>query len=98
MCCGLEVPIAWKFSSKFSAQVTPIFVHRNAVNKAYENNDDYAVALAARYKMTRSISLIGEYHNRLNANSASPYYNSAGLGVDIETGGHVFQLIFTNSL
>lgn len=94
----LEVPIARKFSSKFSAQITPIFVHRNAVNKLYENNDDYAVALAARYKVTRSISLIGEYYNRLNANSASPYYNSAGFGVDIETGGHVFQLVFTNSL
>jgi hypothetical protein len=94
----LEVPIARKFSSKFSAQVTPVFVHRNAVNKLYENNDDYAVAFGARYKVTKSVSLIGEYYDRLNANSLSPYYNAAGLGFDIETGGHVFQLIFTNTL
>jgi hypothetical protein len=94
----LEVPIARKFNSKLSLQVTPIFVHRNAVNKAYENNDDIAIAFAGRYKLTRSFSLIGEYHNRLNANTNSPYYNSAGFGFDIETGGHVFQLIFTNSL
>src|SRR5258708_5194885 len=94
----LEVPIARKFSSKFSAQVTPIFVHRNAVDKTSENNDDYAVLTAARFKLTRSFSLIGEYCTRLNTHSNSPYYNSAGLGFDIETGGHVFQLIFTNSL
>lgn len=94
----LEVPIARKFSSKFSAQISPIFVHRNAVDKTTENNDDYAIAVAARYKVTRSVALIGEYCDRLNANAASPYFNSAGLGVDIETGGHVFQLIFTNSL
>ncbi len=93
-----EVLFARKFSSTFSAQVTPIFVHRNAVNKSIENNDDYAVAFGGRYRLTRSFSLIGEYYTRLNANSNSPYYNSAGLGVDIETGGHVFQLVFTNSL
>jgi hypothetical protein len=93
-----EVLIARKFSSKFSAQISPMIIHRNAVVKAIENNDDYALGLAARYRFTRSVSLIGEYNSRLNANANSPYYNSAGLGFDIETGGHVFQLIFTNSL
>lgn len=94
----LEVLVARKFSSKFSAQISPVFVHRNAVIQAYENNDDYGVSVGARYKLTRSFSLIGEYQTRLNAKENSPYYNSAGLGVDIETGGHVFQLIFTNGL
>jgi hypothetical protein len=94
----LEVLIARKFSSKFSAQVSPIFVHRNAVIQANENNDDYGVSLAGRYKITRSVSIIGEYHTRLNSKDNSPYYNSGGLGFDIETGGHVFQLVFTNSL
>jgi hypothetical protein len=94
----LEVLVAHKFSSKFSAQVSPVFVHRNAVIQAYENNDDYGVSVGARYKLTRSFSLIGEYQTRLNTKENSPYYNSAGLGVDIETGGHVFQLVFTNGL
>jgi hypothetical protein len=93
----VEVPIARKFNSKFSAQVTPIFIHRNAVSKSIENNDDYAVAIAARYKLTRSFSLIAEYYDRLNVHADSPYYNSAGLGFDIETGGHNFQMVFTNS-
>lgn len=94
----LEVLVARKFSSNFSAQVSPVFVHRNAVIQAYENNDDYGVSVGARYKLTRSFSLVGEYQTRLNTKENSPYYNSAGFGVDIETGGHVFQLIFTNSL
>lgn len=93
-----ELLIARKFSSKFSAQIAPTFIHRNAVDKILENNDDYAIALGGRYKFTRSLSLIGEYYSRMNVHANSPYYNSAGLGLDIETGGHVFQLLFTNSL
>jgi hypothetical protein len=93
-----ELLIARKFSSKFSAQIAPTFIHRNGVDKTIENNDDYAVAFGGRYKLTRSLSLIGEYYTRLNVHANSPYYNSAGLGIDIETGGHVFQLVFTNSL
>src|SRR5258706_5208986 len=93
-----ELLIARKFSSKFSAQISPTFVHRNAVDKSIENNDDYAIGFAGRYKITRSLSLIGEYYSRMNVHADSPYYNSAGMGIDIETGGHVFQLIFTNSL
>lgn len=93
-----ELLIARKFSSKFSAQIAPTFVHRNAVDKSFENNDDIAIAFGARFKFTRSLSLIGEYYSRMNVHANSPYYNSAGIGLDIETGGHVFQLIFTNSV
>ena len=93
-----ELLIARKFSSKFSMQISPVFIHRNAVEKAIENNDDYAIAVGGRYKFTRSLSLIGEYYSRMNAHAGTPYYNSAGIGLDIETGGHVFQLVFTNSL
>ncbi len=93
-----ELLIARKFSSKFSAQIAPTFVHRNGVNQSYENNDDFAIAFAGRFKFTRSLSLIGEYYSRMNVHANSPYYNAVGAGLDIETGGHVFQLIFTNSL
>jgi Membrane bound beta barrel domain (DUF5777) len=91
------VLIARKFSSKFSAQVMPVIVHRNVVNKLYENNDDYALGFAARYKITRSLALTSEYFHRLNQTQNSPYYNSLGFGLEIETGGHVFQLVFSNS-
>jgi len=93
-----QMILARKFSSKFSAQIAPIFVHRNAVDKTIENNDDYALGFGARYKITRSLALSGEYFYRLNPHENTPYYNSLGFGLDIETGGHVFQLVFTNSL
>jgi hypothetical protein len=93
-----QILIARKFSSKFSAQLTPVFVHRNVVNKLFENNDDYALGIAGRYKITRSLALTGEYFHRLNQLKNTPYYNSLGFGLEIETGGHVFQMIFSNSL
>ncbi|MBK5278019.1 MAG: hypothetical protein JJE09_04050 [Bacteroidia bacterium] len=93
-----QVMFARKFSSNFSAQLTPIFVHRNTVNQSIENNDDIAIGIGGRYKITRSLALSGEYYYRLNPHENTPYYNSIGFGLDIETGGHVFQLLFTNSL
>jgi hypothetical protein len=93
-----QVLIARKFSSKLSAQLMPVFIHRNVVNKQFENNDDYALGIAGRYKITRSLAITGEYFHRLNQLKNTPYYNSLGFGLEIETGGHVFQMVFSNSL
>lgn len=93
-----QVMFARKFSTNFSLQVTPMFIHRNTVVKSKENNDDFAIGVGGRYKITRSLALSGEYYYRLNPHENTPYYNSIGVGLDIETGGHVFQLLFTNSL
>jgi hypothetical protein len=48
-------------------------------------------------KVTKSVAITTEYYYRLNVQENNPYYNSFGIGVDIETGGHVFQLIITNT-
>lgn len=93
-----ELLIARKFSPRISMQLTPVIVHRNSVSESTENHDDVALGIGGRYKITKSITLTGEYFYRLNAHEATPYYNGLGFGVDIETGGHVFQLIFSNSL
>lgn len=94
---SVGVLVARKINSNLSLQLTPIFVHRNAVIQAIENNDDLALGFGGRYKITRSVAFSGEYYYRLNAKSNSPNFDSVGFGVDIETGGHVFQLVFTNS-
>jgi Membrane bound beta barrel domain (DUF5777) len=93
-----QVMFARKFTPNFSAQITPVFVHRNTVEQDYENNDDFAIGVGSRYKITKSLALSGEYYYRVNPHENTPYYNSIGFGLDIETGGHVFQLLFTNSL
>jgi hypothetical protein len=95
--------IARKFSSNFSLQVMPTFIHRNAVIQAVEDNDQIAIGVGGRLKLTRSIALTSEYYHQLNPadNDLLPegqkIYNSIGFGIDIETGGHVFQLIMTNA-
>lgn len=97
-----QLLIARKFTPGLSLQVNPIIVHRNTVDQQYENNDDFALGFAGRQKISRSMALTAEYLIRLNAreNDAPAYerYDAIGFGIDIETGGHVFQLVFTNSL
>lgn len=97
-----QLLIARKFTPGLSLQVNPIIVHRNTVDQQYENNDDFALGFAGRQKISKSMALTAEYLIRLNAreNDAPAYerYDAIGFGIDIETGGHVFQLVFTNSL
>ncbi|MBK7008077.1 MAG: hypothetical protein IPH36_05360 [Saprospiraceae bacterium] len=86
-----------KFSEGFSLQVSPTLVHRNLTATVAEKNDVYAVAGAGRIKLSKRIALNAEYIYVLPDQIASRYRNSLSLGFDIETGGHVFQLHFTNS-
>lgn len=97
-----QLLIARKFSSRLSLQLNPVYVHRNTVNQTYENNDDLALGIAGRFKFTHSVALSAEYMKRLNARPNAPpdyyRYDAIGIGIDIETGGHVFQLVLTNTL
>jgi len=89
--------LARKFSPEFSFQVMPTLIHRNLVTREGENNDVYAIGGGGRYKLTKRFSVNAEYHYLLSRFTADHQYNSAGVGVDIETGGHIFQLHVTNS-
>lgn len=86
-----------KFSEGFSLQLSPTVVHRNLTASAAEKNDVYALAGAGRIKLSKRLALNAEYIYVLPDQIASRYRNSLSLGFDIETGGHVFQLHFTNS-
>jgi hypothetical protein len=91
-----QLLIARKFTTALSLQLMPTLIHKNYVVTGEQENDQIAVGIGGRYKLTRSFALTTEYYHNLSATSASPYYNSFGLGMDIETGGHVFQLLITN--
>lgn len=96
-----QVLIARKFNDKFSFQLSPTFIHRNLVKTELDMNDVYAMGFEARYKLSKRLSLNAEYYYNYNPNSKfqeTKYYNSASVGIDIETGGHVFQIMLTNSL
>lgn len=90
--------IARKFSPALSVQLMPTLVHRNYVATAAEQNDVYALGGALRQKITKRTALTADYYYLFPGNTAANFRNALGLGVDIETGGHVFQLHVTNSL
>ena len=92
-----QLLIARKFTSALSFQFMPTFVHKNTVDASIEKNDQALLGIGGRVKITRSVALTAEYYHRLSVPAGNPYYNPIGFGVDIETGGHVFQLVFTNT-
>ncbi len=92
-----QLIVARKFNSMLSLQLVPTIVHKNAVEPEIESNNQGLLGFGGRLKVTRSIALTTEYYYRFNVPSGNPYYNPLGFGVDIETGGHVFQLVMTNS-
>lgn len=89
--------IARKFSPDLSLQLMPTLIHRNLVINEGEKNDVYAIGAGGRYKLTKRFSLNAEYYYLLPSYVADHYRNSVALGVDIETGGHIFQMHVTNS-
>jgi hypothetical protein len=95
-----QVLIARKISQGFSAQITPTYIHRNLVATELDPNDLLAVGAGGRMKLTKRISLNAEYYYLANRKTymSQQVYDPLSIGIDIETGGHVFQLIFTNSL
>jgi len=94
-----QVLIARKFNTNFSAQLSPVWIHRNIIPYSTDANDLFALGIAARYKLTPTFSLNGEYYPVINpsAYQKQTYDNSLSLGFDIETTGHVFQIVLSNS-
>ena len=94
-----QLLISRKFTDKFSLEITPIFVHKNLYDDNLEQKDQYLIASGARYKITKRMSLNLEYAARFGTPEGftSPYHNPLSVGWDIETGGHVFQLVVSNS-
>ena len=87
-----------KFSNRLSLQLTPTVVHRNIVDSQVIPNDLYALGLGGRFKITKRVALIWDYSYVFNQFPAKLEYNPLSLGIDIETGGHVFQLHFSNAV
>ncbi|MEO7444155.1 MAG: DUF5777 family beta-barrel protein [Ferruginibacter sp.] len=92
-----QLIIGRKFSEGFSFQLMPTYSHKNLVALQAEPNDLLAIGIGGRQKLSRRMSLNAEYYYQIPGYKLSGTTNSLSVGVDIETGGHVFQLHFTNS-
>lgn len=87
--------ISRRFNDKLSLQLTPSYVHKNLYEPNIEDKNQFLAGIGGRYKISKRVSVNAEYF--VNFDNHSFYKNPLSLGVDVETGGHVFQLLFTNS-
>ena len=92
-----QLLISRKFSEKLSLELAPTIFHENFVENVQQNNTQYALGFGGRYKLSKRWSLNIDYAAHLNRTSNSIYNNPLSIGFDLETGGHVFQMHFTNS-
>ena len=93
-----QIMIARKFNSLFSLEIVPTFIHYNMVPNTADKNNVFALAGGARMKISNRMALTAEYDYLFPNQLTTPTVNhSLSFGWDIETGGHVFQLVFSNS-
>ncbi|PZD77892.1 DUF5777 family beta-barrel protein [Mesonia sp. K7] len=89
--------VSRKVSEKLSLEIAPTFFHDNYVFYNEQENSQYAVGIGGRYKLGKRWSLNADYGYHLNRAENSPFKNPLSIGIDLETGGHVFQMHFTNA-
>lgn len=100
-----QMIIAKKFNANFSFILSPTYVHRNFTVFG-DQNDLFAIGAGGRAKLSKRMALVIDYFLPLRNEddkaylqqvSGRKFYNPLGVGIEIETGGHVFHLNFTNA-
>lgn len=86
-----------KFSEVFSLQIAPTIVHTNYVETTTDRRTLYATGIGSRIRLSARTSLTMDYYLVSSKEGAQLTTNPLSIGFDIETGGHVFQLHFTNA-
>ena len=95
-----QLLISKRFSSDFSFEIAPSYIRENLQDlnvTGAANHNQFAMAFGGRYKLSKRVSLNAEYSYNFNRDKNSIFADPYTIGIDIETGGHVFQLLFTNA-
>lgn len=92
-----QVILGRKFTEGFSFQLSPIMVHNNLVPLHTQPNDVFALGAGGRLKLTKRMAITWDYFHLFNGIEKNVNFDPLSVGIDIETGGHVFQLHFSNS-
>lgn len=101
-----QLLIARKFNSWFSLQIMPTYIHRNFIKQQLNTNNGkedqnalLSLGIGGRLKMSKRMALVVDYFYNFSdyqTNNPNAYYNPLGVGLEIETGGHVFHINYTN--
>ena len=102
-----QLLIAHKINGKISVQIMPTYLHRNFIkrqinttNNKEDNNDLFSLGIGGRFKLSKSFALVADYFynfSEFQKNNPMAFYNPLGVGIEIETGGHVFHINYTNA-
>lgn len=92
-----QILVSRKFNSKLSLELAPTYFHENFVVDDDQNNSQFALGMGGRYKFAKRWSVNVDYASHWNRASNSDFKDPLSIGVDLETGGHVFQMHFSNS-
>lgn len=93
-----QLIVARKFTPSLSLLVAPTYIHYNRYPVLKSAKEVFAATIGGRLKFTKRMAVTAEYNYLIPGMlDAVDLQHSLSLGFDIETGGHVFQLVFTNS-
>lgn len=92
-----QVLISKRFSNKLSLELAPTYVRQNLVLEKFQDHNQYALGFGGRFKLNTRLSLNVDYVYNFSRASESVYKDPLTIGLDLETGGHVFQLLFSNA-
>lgn len=92
-----QLIIGRKFTERISFQLSPMIVHDNIVDNQLIPNNLLALGAGGRVKITKRMAVVIDYSLPFNSFPTDYSNNPLSIGVDIETGGHVFQLHFSNA-
>lgn len=93
----LQLLVARRFSEGFSLQLMPTFVHTDNISFFHDKHDIFAIGIAGSQKLSKRINFNAEYYYQLPGMKAPGAHNVLSFGIGIGTGGHVFELMFSNS-
>jgi hypothetical protein len=86
-----------KFSDRFSFLIAPTVVYRNLVHYT-QKNFLFALGGGFRFLITKRIGIVADYYHVFDRGSiAQNFMSPLALGLEFETGGHVFHLVFSNN-
>lgn len=100
-----QLIVARKFGTNFSLALHPTYIRRNTIADYDGEHDLFAIGIGGRLKVSRRMALVMDYFLPFRSTASkeryedaiAALYNPLGVGLEIETGGHVFNLNFTNA-
>lgn len=99
-----QVIVARKFGKRFSLAILPSYIRRNYV-AFMDAHNFYALGMGGRWQFNPHMAIIVDYFIPFRSKESKDYFSENGIefyaplsvGWEIETGGHVFHIDFTNA-